>query len=177
MIPVDQTTFGVPGGNCQSAALASILELPLEDVPHFASGDDHSADTMWANVAKWLELRGLYPINFLWEDIACRPSAYYLLFGQSKDGPHCVVAKGREIAHDPNPARSGLLTREQGVVLIPFDPVRPPTMPGCYDYVSRGRPPDGDVPRFLAEAKKQMDSDFEALKRSVDTAQAEWYKS
>ena len=36
MKPVDQTSFGFPGGNCFSACVASILELPIDDV--FATG-------------------------------------------------------------------------------------------------------------------------------------------
>ncbi len=41
MRKVYQTIFGVDNGNCWQAVMASMLELSLEDVPHFVSlGDD-----------------------------------------------------------------------------------------------------------------------------------------
>lgn len=43
MKPVDQTTFGFPGGNCFSACIASLLEMPLDDVPYFMHGDWYDA--------------------------------------------------------------------------------------------------------------------------------------
>jgi hypothetical protein len=52
MIPVDQTVFTVPGGNCFSACVASLLNILLNDVPYFM-GDD-----TWFDVfSKWLEPR------------------------------------------------------------------------------------------------------------------------
>lgn len=46
----------------------------------------------------------------------------HILGGQSGAGPHAVVARGLDIIHDPNPARTGLDVREDVVVLIPLDP-------------------------------------------------------
>lgn len=40
MKPVRQTLFGNKVGNCYPAALASVLEVPLETVPNFCEGDD-----------------------------------------------------------------------------------------------------------------------------------------
>ena len=40
MKPVDQTLFGEGRGNCLPACIASVLELPLEAVPHFVLEDD-----------------------------------------------------------------------------------------------------------------------------------------
>ena len=41
MIKVFQDKYGPANGNCMQAALASLLELPLEEVPHFHShGED-----------------------------------------------------------------------------------------------------------------------------------------
>jgi len=37
MKPVDQTAFGPSKGNCLSASIASLLELPIEDVPLFTT--------------------------------------------------------------------------------------------------------------------------------------------
>ncbi len=40
MKPVDQTTFGHPGGNCFSACVASLLEMSVDQVPYFMGHDD-----------------------------------------------------------------------------------------------------------------------------------------
>ena len=68
MKPVDQTTFGSPHGNCFQAGVASALELPLEEVPHFCDGDNpmwlidlenwfQSAKTVVANRSRIEQLR------------------------------------------------------------------------------------------------------------------------
>lgn len=44
MKPIDQTTFGVPGGNCFSACVASLLELSIDDVPYFMGDCDEDGD-------------------------------------------------------------------------------------------------------------------------------------
>lgn len=37
---------------------------------------------------------------------------------------HSVVARGTEIIHDPHPSRAGVLSHDDVVVLVPFDPGR-----------------------------------------------------
>jgi len=120
MKPVDQTTFGVPGGNCFSACVASLLELPIEEVPYFMGADD------WcAAFAAWLSPRGFYPVSFNISTVgAWRPEGLFILGGQSPRGSHAVVARGAVVVHDPHPSRDGLLKVEDGTVLVPFDPAR-----------------------------------------------------
>ena len=66
MIPVFQTILADPeradghnaegiAGNCYQAALASVLELPLEQVPHFAQDGVHWCESS----GEWLTARGL----------------------------------------------------------------------------------------------------------------------
>lgn len=60
MKPVDQTQFageGV-GGNCVQASVASILGLPLIDVPHFLEIADRPEEWELAFM-DWLEDRGV----------------------------------------------------------------------------------------------------------------------
>lgn len=89
---------GLPG-NCLQAAVASLLELDLEEVPHFALYDD------------WLERlvdfahdHG-YGVNNQPE----RP-VFGLAFGPSPRGvSHAVVCSGDE-TWDPHPSRDGLVS-------------------------------------------------------------------
>lgn len=115
MIPVYQKIEHDPGngawGDCHRAALASVLELPLESVPHFNEGAP--ADWRVAERA-WLAKRDLEPMLFavagdleraLHQAAAIVPAGFYLLSGTSSvDGlNHTVVARGDRVVHDPDP--------------------------------------------------------------------------
>lgn len=118
MKPVDQTTFGEPGGNCFSACVASLLELALEDVPYFM-GHDH-----WFLVFQnWLRARGWYAVNCKLAD-DWQPAGLYILGGESPRGAHAVIAEGSTIVHDPHPSRTGLVARDSAILLVPLDPGR-----------------------------------------------------
>lgn len=129
MIPVDQTTFGFPGGNCFSACVATLLGLPLEEVPYFMEPED----TWWERFLAWLRPRGLYALCLKLDGAEWAPAGYHVLSGQSPrkpddpDAHHSVVAHWREIVHDPHPSRAGLLTRRDVIVLIPLLPQRVPS--------------------------------------------------
>jgi hypothetical protein len=129
MKPVDQTTFGFPGGNCFSACVATILNLPLDCVPYFMTGDD-----WWQRFSDWADDQGILPVYIPDypppDDMLGRGDVYaqYLLGGQSPRRPddptmlHSVVAEGTEIVHDPHPSRAGLLTRQDCIFLVRFPP-------------------------------------------------------
>lgn len=122
MKPVDQTVSGEAAGDCFSACVASLLELPLAEVPYF--NDD------WpASFDAWLRARGFYSLVItIPQGMApgWYPEGYYILGGQCARGSHAVVARGDAIVHDPNPAREGLTRWEDCTVLIPLDPARLP---------------------------------------------------
>lgn len=91
---------GLPG-NCLQAAVASLLDLDLDAVPHFALHDD------------WLErLVGFaaahgYTIQY---QPATEPISFGLAFGQSPRGVfHAVVLHGDHV-WDPHPCRDGLVS-------------------------------------------------------------------
>ena len=152
MIGVHQTTFSVGTGNCFSAALASILELPIEEVPFFMH---EPTDEWFARLLAWLKPRGLWALGmnvqegeqFRWIDKA---AGYHILSGQSPFGLHSVVAYGEEIVWDPAPANTGLTTRETVVYLIPLDPAR--------SGVALSR---SDVDRLVAKTKEEMERDID----------------
>lgn len=114
--PVDQTTFGMPGGNCWSACVASLLELPIEDVPYFL-------DDWPEKFNRWIEARGFYAVTIADERFV--PGGYCIIGGHSPRGiPHAVVGCRDRIVHDPHPSREGLVVREDCTLLIPIDPAR-----------------------------------------------------
>jgi hypothetical protein len=118
VIPVTQTKFGYPDGNCMAAAVASVFELPLEDVPDLAT-------PRWlAVLAAYLEPLGLCPLAS-----PVPVEGWSVVCG---DGPrgnlHAVVALDGAIVHDPHPDRSGLLNAHHYIAFVPCP--RPPAPPG-----------------------------------------------
>ena len=124
MNPIDQTTF-TPStdappeerGNCLQAAVASLLDLPLADVPHFAAEED------------WFGCYGAFAASrgcFIVQTTIPVDGAYGIGFGKSPRGEynHAVVSFGGEVAHDPHPSRDGLRTWEGYEYFVPLDPAR-----------------------------------------------------
>lgn len=107
MIKVYQTDLTADNGNCLQASIASVLELPLECVPHFVP------DNTWqAQYGKWLRERNMAWITLtpnLDVDAGYDEQLYpgYTLFGVKSrkypGGIHSVVAYNGTVVHDPNP--------------------------------------------------------------------------
>ena len=130
MKPVDQTTFGFPGGNCFSACVASLLELPIDEVPYFMGDSLEDDGGAWfERFLAWLKPRNLYAVCFKLGD-SWRPAGLHILSGKSPRelantrALHSVVALGDEVLPDPHPSRAGVLSRDDTVILIPLDPAR-----------------------------------------------------
>ena len=136
MIPVDQTVFTVPGGNCFSACVASLLELPLSEVPYFMGDAPIEEPYDWfQGFLEWLRPLGWWAMC-LNLDNEWRPDGLCILSGKSPRGDfsHSVVARGRGgthfeikghplvVEHDPHPSREGIETQDDVVVLVPIDP-------------------------------------------------------
>jgi len=105
-------------GDCQRTAIACILNLDVEEVPHF--GEKHWLDTVAFNKAidDWLELRNLACVNSCydcsletvleWQNN--NPNCYYMLVGESGNGTnHVVIGRGDKIIHDPAIDCSGIV--------------------------------------------------------------------
>jgi hypothetical protein len=96
------------GGNCFQAAIASVLNMPIEAVPHFVQ-------FTWWPMALELWARGLAPKGLTYkekyEDGVTVPDDLCIVYGPSPRGvDHCVVGFGGEIVWDPHPSRAGLLS-------------------------------------------------------------------
>lgn len=114
-------------GNCLQAALASIFELELDDVPHFVGMGDDWWEALW----RWLRERN---IEIHYERVT-PPGGWlplgvpYLLTGPSPRGEfsHVVVAQNHEIIHDPHPDGTGLAEGWRGAYyFVVLDPARQP---------------------------------------------------
>lgn len=126
VIPVAQRQLYVAGeqaGDCWKCCLASILELPYEDVPHFI---EVAGDEWWNATLEWMRPRGFTIARFgLWGQ-----SEPKLIFGSRKIGyhfsspghwiggvtsprvdadgnniGHVVVMSGSAVVFDPHPER------------------------------------------------------------------------
>ena len=115
MKPVDQDRFGAGTGNCFSACVASILELPLSEVPFFMSPED-----WWPPFVEWCAARG-------WEaafhyGTEYKPLGYSIAGGLSprfEGCGHACVALDGNVVHDPHPDRLGLPSIEDYITLTP----------------------------------------------------------
>jgi len=111
-ITVDQITGywdfvkrSVPG-NCFQACVASIMEMPIEAVPHFMLFDPW-VDAFYA----WMKQMG-YQVDFTVDADEVPKDTFYILSGRSPRGnfDHAVVAFNGETVHDPHPAGGGVLS-------------------------------------------------------------------
>lgn len=128
MIPIKQTVLHDPAngkiGNCLSAVLASILHIPIEDVPNFQ--DPHN----WLrDLNKWLRPHGLGYINYedydLWTNHQELTGSYHLISGntnRSVDVSHACVGLDSYIVFDPHPSDDGLINKNCYGVFVALRP-------------------------------------------------------
>lgn len=124
MIPITQLYKHDPEngmwGDCWTACLASILELPREEVPHvYDKGVDGVEGRRHARL--WLEGQGLTLIStvfmgsenlkdLMYSQLVNNPDIHYILGGESKNGIcHAVVAINDRIVWDPAIDKSGIV--------------------------------------------------------------------
>jgi hypothetical protein len=108
-------------GNCLSACVASLLEIPIEWVPDFTRELSGPVTPQPLKLNAWLNSVGLealyYETDIMHPNHGC-PDGYYIMTGWSPRGrPHVVIASGKTIVHDPHPTRVGL-TRIDGFILL-----------------------------------------------------------
>jgi hypothetical protein len=102
--PVDQTSYGFNTGDCFSACLASILEIPIDVVPLFL-GPHHTS------FLPWLARLGLGATRYTPPQYTYLPQGYSIAAGPSKrfgGRLHACVAYNGSVVHDPHPSRDGL---------------------------------------------------------------------
>lgn len=131
-----QTVFGDgregrPAGNCHAACIASILELPIENVPNFAALSDEEFEP---RRAKWLREQGFAVLSLSTEGgteetveavrTAVSQLGYHIKSGMGPRGVrHSVVGYGDQIVHDPFPGGGGV-EADWFTILIPLEPHR-----------------------------------------------------
>jgi len=93
---VEQTEFGEGRGNCLSAAIASILELSIDQVPNFAL----YGGQFWQKFYQWLGAQNLGMCR-----AAHHPAGYHLITVVSPRGNfhHTMVGHNGNPVHDPYP--------------------------------------------------------------------------
>lgn len=102
-------------GDCMRATIASLLELPSEQVPHFY--EKGTAEDFDATLREFLQSLGYALLNLsYWEwknfpDICYGLKAvHHMISGPTERGTyHAVVGCDGEVAHDPHPSNAGLL--------------------------------------------------------------------
>lgn len=150
MKPIFQTIPPPEGkGNCLQACIASILELPLEAVPHFA---------LWYDSPNWheklngwlIQTAGVYEITVQANQMYLETIyGYALLNGLSERGiMHSVVIFNGEMVHDPYPNGKGIITPESYGVFVSVAPDRlvPPELRPSYRAYMSMVDPDWDNP-------------------------------
>lgn len=132
MISTKQDKFGDGHGNCFSACVASLLELPLESVPNFCvlSNYESLGESEWFYAFLfWLEDFGMSYVELIADYVKMTDGQLCVLTGKSPRGDfkHCVVGRfegGLIYEHfDPHPSDDGLDGEpEQYGVFIPVNP-------------------------------------------------------
>lgn len=124
-------------GNCHQTAVACLLDMDIEQVPHFAQMAMDDGSDMYEYERVFLEQHGLVPIHIPytgtgWEEIrdtlrALYSGVLYLLGGRSRLGTgHTVIMCGGSLIWDPSPFDSGIVgPMEDGFYWLTFlTPVR-----------------------------------------------------
>lgn len=105
------------------AAIASVLELELEEVPDFNQGEPGGA-VFWDRLDDFLVGFGLKAIaipmaGLVFEDgTLFEPPGYHLIFGDRNGAQHVVVAYKGQPVHDPTPGARATWLDPEGYVLF-----------------------------------------------------------
>lgn len=124
MIPVDQEHMHKPDegsyGDCQRACIASLLELPREQVPHFLH-DNCDYKEFNKRVNGFLAQHNLAEIvmPYVYRRVL-KAHVHHMMYGRTERGTyHAVVALNGKIVHDPHPSRAGIfIDAETQVALL-----------------------------------------------------------
>ena len=107
MIPRDQQHIDPKTGDCFATCVASLLDLPRDEVPNFMLAGP--GEEWWMELQRWLGNRGLQ-CAVTKVEVRRPETGYWIGSGRSPRGNyhHAVIMLGDDIAHDPHPSRDGL---------------------------------------------------------------------
>lgn len=124
MIPVYQSIVDAKLGDCERAALCSLLEIDPKDVPNFSEPENSNPDCFskvlfdhgYQRVMQLEHSSERYNKSFksLWEYEGIKGCFYGTVYSPrfySKENPLChavVIDHNFNIVHDPNPNNAGL---------------------------------------------------------------------
>jgi len=130
MKPVEQQIMHNPKnnqhGDCMRASIASLLELPYEEVPHFlALGTDESFSHSLKEFLLTKDLALLELSFWDWEKFEGifhgAKGVHHLICGPAKHGTyHATVACVGVMVHDPHPSKDGLLWDQKHLFVYSF---------------------------------------------------------
>lgn len=109
-------------GDCFRAALASLLDLRLTDVPHFNELARGEGESFWRLVNKFMAQRGqalvlVQGFDFGHFTRAGMADVFHLILGYCRDGDgHTLVGLNGKIVFDPNPTHPALVTNPRDYV-------------------------------------------------------------
>lgn len=123
MKKVLQEKTGYPHGSCVQTSYASLLELPLSEVPKFdvaslAGRDQIETERKWLN-SRGLDLIIVQPPS----EVFLPPNLYHLISVETKKSPagselgHRVVGRGGKIVWNGNP-KSGPVTKIKAYLFV-----------------------------------------------------------
>ena len=121
MKPVYQTIFGSPSGNCLQACIASILNLPLSEVPNFM---ERPGDEWLQAMDEFLYKCGLQAVRIVPHD-HFEAHGFHLISGPSPRGDywHSIVGFDGSPVHDPYPdGKCELVSEETWTLFVALDP-------------------------------------------------------
>lgn len=104
-------------GDCHRTAIACLLEVDKEQVPHFNEGGPNG-ETFCKQEREYLTSKGIAPLYVAFEDLEAamrfmklaNPGIYALLGGKSRTGVgHTVIVCDGEIVWDPSLDDSGIV--------------------------------------------------------------------
>lgn len=114
---IDQTIFaGDPRvGNCLQAAIASLLNKELEEVPHFLLNDEPN---WYRKMLDWLDLNGYGLVEV--KDWVFESGIPLIAVGKSPRGVyHSVIYQEGKLVHDPHPSKAGIEKPEWYYIIFP----------------------------------------------------------
>lgn len=132
MKPVMQTMFGgcdAPReqlGNCYPACVASVLDIALEDVPHFYQLHYRDNEAALDEALRFFRARDLVVVTFEWGSWARRyfHGTVVIFGGKSPRGEydHAIVGRitrdGWELLHYPHPSSDGIVGEPRNFDMI-----------------------------------------------------------